>query len=420
MNRQAVSTSPAPDVYIDEVQGELQVKGWDQDEVEVKAVQDDLELEEQDDVVHLRCRGNCAVRLPSGATVKVGQIGGEARFKLLEDQLQIESIQGSLILKNVGETQIGVIHGNLVARSVQGDLAAEDIRGNATVRGIQGQCTLDEVGGNAEVRDVDGSLQVRAHGNAWVRLSGLEGDDYEIQAHGNAFCRIPQDADVSLRLSSGAQNIRLKLPGGSQDARQAYLETTLGSGSIPMQVSAGGNLSLSADEDADLEGEAGGMTGDEDFSPFEQDFTRQIEIQIEAQVEAMTRRINEQLSRLTDQMGRMDISDEEAEDIMQQARTSGERAAARAQERMRKAQERLERKLENTRRRNEIKAKAADRRSRRSWSFEFPSPPAPPSPPVAEPVSDEERLIILRMLEQKKISLEEAEALLASLEGRES
>lgn len=419
MNRQAVSTSPAPDVYIDEVLGELQVKGWDQDEVEVKAVQNDLELEEQDDVVHLRCRGNCAVRLPSGATVKVGQIKGDARFKLLEDQLQIESIQGSLILKNVAETQIGTINGELFARAIQGDLAAENIRGNAAVRGIQGQCTLDEVGGNAEVRDVEGSLRVRAHGNAWVRLSGLEGEAYEIRAHGNAMCRIPGDADVTLNLSSGAQNIRLKLPGGSQDVRQAHLETTLGSGTILMEVFAGGNLSLSADEDADLEGEAGGIPGDEDFGPLEQDFTRQIETQIEAQVESMTRRINEQLSRLNEHMGRLGLSDEEAEDIMQQARASSERAAARAQERMRHAQERLERKLENTRRRNELKAKSADRRSRRSWSFEFPSPPAPPSPPPPEPVSDEERLIILRMLEQKKITLEEAEALLASLEGRE-
>ena len=35
-----------------------------------------------------------------------------------------------------------------------------------------------------------------------------------------------------------------------------------------------------------------------------------------------------------------------------------------------------------------------------------------------EQVSEEERLTILRMLEQKKISLEEAEQLLSALEGK--
>jgi len=89
---------------------------------------------------------------------------------------------------------------------------------------------------------------------------------------------------------------------------------------------------------------------------------------------------------------------------------------------VRRAQEKLERKLEAARRRQEAKAQAAERReqmrSRRTWSFEIPTPPVPPMP-EKEPVSEEERLMILRMLEQKKITLEEAEQLLSALEGKE-
>ena len=47
-----------------------------------------------------------------------------------------------------------------------------------------------------------------------------------------------------------------------------------------------------------------------------------------------------------------------------------------------------------------------------------PTPPTPPAPP-APPVSEEERMMILRMLEQKKISLEEADRLLAALENKQ-
>jgi len=38
--------------------------------------------------------------------------------------------------------------------------------------------------------------------------------------------------------------------------------------------------------------------------------------------------------------------------------------------------------------------------------------------PTGEPVSDEERLSILKMLQDKKITLEDAEKLLAALEGK--
>ena len=49
-----------------------------------------------------------------------------------------------------------------------------------------------------------------------------------------------------------------------------------------------------------------------------------------------------------------------------------------------------------------------------------PSPMVPPPAPapVNEPVSDVERLAVLKMLESKKISLSEAEKLLAALEGK--
>ena len=49
----------------------------------------------------------------------------------------------------------------------------------------------------------------------------------------------------------------------------------------------------------------------------------------------------------------------------------------------------------------------------------FPNAPKPPTP-TGEPVTEEERLVILRMLEQKKITMEQAEELLSALEDKES
>ena len=73
-------------------------------------------------------------------------------------------------------------------------------------------------------------------------------------------------------------------------------------------------------------------------------------------------------------------------------------------------------------RRMENKGRAgAGRRGRIDFSFgSAPRPPVPPvpPPPPGEKVSEEERLMILRMLEQKKISMDEAEKLLSALEGK--
>jgi hypothetical protein len=87
--------------------------------------------------------------------------------------------------------------------------------------------------------------------------------------------------------------------------------------------------------------------------------------------------------------------------------------------------ERVQRKVEVALRRAEEKIRAAERRSthmgvsfgRTGAGSERPAPPPPPARP-SDPVSDEERLTILRMLQEKKISLQDAEKLLAALEGK--
>ncbi len=51
-----------------------------------------------------------------------------------------------------------------------------------------------------------------------------------------------------------------------------------------------------------------------------------------------------------------------------------------------------------------------------SWPYNDASPNA--AQPAGDPVSEEERMIILRMLQEKKITSEEADKLLAALEGK--
>ena len=413
MSQQAFPTSLAPEVIIETIQGNLQMKGWDRPEVNVKAQPDELNLEEQDDVVHLSCQGDCTVRLPTGATVRVGRVQGEARFKYLDDALQIDQVAGDLILRNLSEVQVQLVNGALYARNIAGDLAAEYVAGNVNVRNIQGRCRLPKVDGNLDLRGVEGSLQTTCSGNERLRLYVLDGESYTVEAGGNLSVEIPANANLNVKRNSTGKSIRLRLPGQTQNLSTSSHELTLGDGGTVMQLKAGGSILLEA-------GPAGGFGRDEETDMDEDfgnlaDLSAQISQQVEAQMQAVTRQINEQLTNLTASMNQIGFSEEQRQRILEQARRNSERVAERAQEQARRAQEKLERKLEAARRHSEMKARHAERRSRRSVSVDIGVRPAEP---VSEPVSDEERLSILHMLEQKKISLEEAEALLDALEGK--
>ena len=419
MEKHSISTSLTPEVLIEQVQGSLTVKGQDDPVVELRANQGSYSIEEGDDVIHLSCQESCDLKVPKGTTLKVGSVNGSARFRGLEDELQIDKVQGSTSLRNVAAVRIERVSGELAARYLSGDFYVGQVAGNASVRGIQGNCTLDKVVGNVDLRNVEGDIGVEAGGNVRLRLDMILGTNYQVEAGGNLNARIPEGSNLKLFLSSRARNIKFRLPEGAQAIPEEKHELTLGSGEVEMVLSSGGNLYLVSEGGWDQEEMDGFDYLGADFSnELSQQIAQQIEMQILSQVENMTQQINDQVIKMAEQVGGAGLSPEETEHLMEQARIASTLETERAQEKMRKASEKLERRLEAARHKQELKARAAQRRSRvhgkRSRRHEPPTPSA-----RDEPVSEEERLMILSMLEQQKISLEEAEQLLTALEGKE-
>jgi hypothetical protein len=131
-------------------------------------------------------------------------------------------------------------------------------------------------------------------------------------------------------------------------------------------------------------------------------------------MEMIESQLNAQLENLSQSMRSTGLPADQAQRINE----ASARAASRAREKMQRAQEKIHRKIEIAQRRAEQRLRPVEKRAqtheKRTWGFEWPG--ANPEP-GKEPVTDEERLMILKMLEQKKITPEEADQLLAALEG---
>lgn len=428
MTRQMIDTGPAPEILIDQVLGDLQVRGWENPQVAINADPDELDLQEQDGSVRLSCRGDCDLYVPKGAALTIGSIHGDASLKLLSDQLTIDQVHGDLDLRSVAAVQVNTVHGDLAAKNVADDLMVQQVMGDADIRHTHGQNLLGDVDGNLDLLGAEGDLQASSQGNARLRLDHMTGSNYQVRAEGNIYCYLPLDASLKISLSSSAEVIKVRLPDGSKTFKQGTHELVLGEGSASLVLAAEGSIYLFVERAGWPTGEdemVGSMGIPEDFG---QQIAQQVESQIQSQMEEMTRQLNAQMLLLSERLGQAGLGADETERIVQHARHTSEQETRRAEEKIRRAQEKLERKLEAQRQRAERRAQEMDRRSRRSqWKFEWPAsptpparpkPPAPPTPP-AQAVTEEERLLILRMLEQKKITLEEADRLLSALEGNE-
>lgn len=411
MSQKFLPSTLNPEIRIGQVLGDLRVTGWGEARVAIDADPDDLKVDQQENILDLSCMGDCTLHVPQAARIQVESTHGDASLKFLDEPVFIRVVFGSLSLVSVGGADLGSVHGDLSARGVRGDLKADQINGEAYVRNIENQVLLKQVSGNLDLRDAGGDLAANAKGNARLRLSRLSGASYEITASGNMHCHIPEQADVTLDMASKEQVIRIKLPNETKTVRESQSQLVLGSGEKKMNLRAGGVLYLFSQslDWIETENSADNLM-QEDFG---EKIAQQVQSQIESQMEAINRQMNEQIAHLSEQVARSSLPPDQVERIVGQARLASERELERSQRKLRRAQEKMERKLEAAQRRQE---QAASNRSARAWNINFSARPGAAPTPV-ETTTDEERLMILRMLEQKKISLEEAERLLAALEG---
>jgi Toastrack DUF4097 len=427
MDKQFVTTSASPSITLD-ISGDLRLKGQDSFDVVAKSDNpEDLTLEANQDEVTIRCAGNCSLRVPRASIVNLQAARGSAIIKAMDGELNIQSVSGDLELRNVGLTKIGLTSGNLAVKNVDGDLTVDTISGEASVRRVQGSFTVtNAIHGNLNLSDVGGSAVASVDGNILLRLDPTPGHRFDFKSRGNLFCRLPDDTSAEISVPK-ANQVMVSLPGvHATTPVQAPYAITLGEGDAQITLSADGNVVLDThapdweveDFDLDIDSEVNGIA---DM------VSDQINQQVDSQMRMIEDQLNAQLSSLTMRLSASRLSADQAQRIEDRARAASERATARAQERIARAQQRMEHKMEAAQhrmeaaqRKMEMRAQAHEHASRhrpQHWGVSIPTPPTPPTPP-GEPVSDDERLVILRMLEQKQISLDEAEALLSALEEK--
>jgi hypothetical protein len=347
------------------VGGDLSVVGWEGEDLLVKADEDELRFSQDGDRVVISSSGDLALRVPRQASLNIQTVGGDMALRGVLGDLQILQIGGDASVRDVNNVAIGSIQSDFSLRSARGNLSVKSIASDASVREVQGSVALESVGDDLVLRDVHGNLQATAGEDVVLSLQPQPGNNYAVNAGDDLMLVLPPNADATLVLNG--DGIYVNWPGIPFEEDTTSQTVKLGSGAANIVLNAGGELRVSSQDNAgqspDEFGNFAGMMFD--WS----DFGSQLGAQISRRVEQATRR----------------------------AADHAERVARRA-----------EAKLRGRGMRGKVNVGR--------WNWNIDSSTIAPSGP-REPVSEEERMQILRMLAEKKITADEADKLLAALEG---
>ena len=365
MLKKTLNVSPNVKVVVPNVDGDLRLTGWDREEVSAKSGGDVLDLSFDGERVTVSCDDDLILTIPRSASVQVDNVDGDVDVRTLAGALTIGAVTGDLSMRETGTFTVSELDGDLSVRSCAGDVNAARVDGDVSLRDVNGSVTLDSVAEDLFARGVTGAIRAHVEDDIVLHLELSAGNLVDVVSEGDILLHVPARANAMLTLKADdEEDIKVQVPTASVSGSNP-LSVTLGDGS-------GAVINLTAEGDILVTSESQEWESAAEFDfggnwPLPDDFAE---------------RINRRVQEATTRAGR-------------KAEAAARRVEAAARNVERKAQARVNMRV-----------------GRWNWDLS----PKGPVPPV-EPVSDVERMTILKMLQEKKITADQAETLLSALEG---
>jgi hypothetical protein len=396
-------------VFVRQVAGNLKVSGLS--ELNAEQVRGNLRLRGAAKATLAEVYGNLTADDTALLRV-VGTVYGDGNLKAVP-AVELQNVRGNLQAGVVDKMRVSRIGGNLRAGDVRGALDVDKVGGNALLKGVGGALTLDQVAGNLVVKDLIGGARVgRIGGNlVWNGVLGL-GCTYHFAADGNATLRLAEGTSANVTLKAKG-NLQTTATLTTVQREGTSLTGTLGDGGSEIVVEAKGNILLGGGPST-----IGADLGEE--------ISRQVEEGLQAiDLEAIGRQVGEEMEAALSRL-RVKLEGVDWDRIGHQAEQAVEAAMDRMQRDMDRMVDKAAQHQEKVERKAEKEARRRERVARKQYKErQPPSQPAAgagdwPSGQAQEPARpdsdlDDERLSILRMVEQGQINPEEAEMLLDAL-----
>jgi len=472
MFEQRIEIQEGQSLTLDKLLGNASISAWDEADVLIKlprGEERDLVVEEGEGGPSVSARQSCEVWMPAGVPLQVREAKGNVavtgistrdaqqvrgRLKLSDvgeaklaevygglDARGLKSVSvagtvfGSAGLKNLGRADLQNVRGSLVAKSVdrlhgsriggsltvkdlEGTLSIDQVGGNVTLKNIGAEARIDQVAGNLTGKNLTAGAKVpKIGGNLYLGGEIGQGRSYQFSPRGNAILRLPEEASAHLTMTAAKFIISTPLTDEVREGRT--LSGSLGDGGAEIVIDARGNVILGGKEGTQVEMGA----------EFAGEVARQLEeglaaIDFDAIGQTVGAEMEEAMSRLQVKLESVDWdrigarTQQAVDRAMERMQRDMDRMVAKAE----RHQERLEHRLEREKHRTERRARRLEREDARLEGIEvvvegdpaedaYEGYEAEPGPNL-----DEERLSILRMLEQGQIAPEEAEMLLDALQ----
>lgn len=364
----------APDVRVTvKCNSELSVEGNESPVLVVIVDQGDcLRMKEDEGVYRIVSDSDCRILLPNSAILTVEKTGDDCRICEIKGRVVVGKIGADLRLDNVGGASIESVGADC---SIHGSTGAIEVaRIGDTLSAVEIQSILAaSVGEDVFISQAHGKIEVAAGDDVNIDCSEAEVPEIKARAGSNIKLILPKSANCQLKLTSSGEDIVLHAGGQDAEIEEQELSMPIGEGGPVVALTAGDGIEVTDQKARDWE-DGDGWDGNH-WKDFGFEISKKVKDGLRG-VEGSVEQALRQAGVAASQAGR------EVDRALRDLDDFGFKAG----------------------------------KSRKVVGFSMGEESKPVTPEKKGP-SDEERMLVLKMLQEKKITVEEAEKLLNALDS---
>lgn len=356
---------------------ELNIRSWNKSEIEFR-YHGELKNDLQGDILTISCKSNLLISLPGNTKIIIDKIDRNCKIYGKFENLIVDRIPGNLEIDSIKNAQIDRVGGNCKIGNVISSLQIEKIGGNCHINNCEGKLKLEKIGGNFHGFGENIQIECRAGGNINLQIKDFSESENQIRAGGNVRLYVTNGNNLSLN-GSGNGGFQLKLGDELLKGKSGKFNKSIGNGQKSVILSAGGSLKISDQEE------------------------------MPAAINELTENIEKEWSDLEKR------ADSHFKNISKFGITDIEGIDKKLDEFIKIKEQKLNNILENS---GYSDFESGFPLDKRGTEFSEHTITKPADQKDVQPVTEEEKMIVLKMLQDKKITAEEADRLLKALEQK--
>ncbi len=384
-NQQMISVEPDVTIVV-KAHGNLDVQGWEHPEVGIVTDINVQKIRHENKLLRMLFVEDCELSIPQDGRLIIERVSGNARLRNLTNQLTINKVQGSLAIQNAKTVTISRVSDNCILENIEGAIEIGKVGENLKGKNLRSSIKTERISGSIQLNSVGGKLDLRSEEHIEVGLTEQNHETINLRSSDNVLLHLPINPNASLQIKSSGEYIVVDVGENQKKIHENRCEIRLGDGSQKISIDSGNRVRVT-----------GEVLDEKELQRLFDELDvlwKKVKEDSEARRAARAKQVNWEIRMVE---GAAKIAEEAMNGVGVLADQITDEAIIQAEMHVQEALERVEKQIRNL-----------------GYDIWVDSEKSTQEKESAD-VTEEEKLIVMRLLQQHKISVEEADRLLEAL-----